>query len=495
MHLSIEDITEYTGGIVLVPGMLDAYASGMTWDSREVKPGDLFVALTGDRVDGHDFAASACRSGAVAVLVSRELDEATMETLHLASCAVIKVADTALALVDLAREWRGHLEGVVVAITGSSGKTTTKNLVRDVLSSAMDVVATLANQNNELGVPRTLLNAAEDTDAVVVEMGMRGMGQLQQLCDFVRPDMGLVTNVGTSHIELLGSRENIALAKGEMLDALPAGGIAFLNADDDYTSFLLEELKLGDRGVRTVFYDGTGAWRNVDELGIWVNADPFVWASDITYDGEGRASFTMNAYQFEEMGLPQVNGKHACTLELRGAHNVVNACAAAAVGLALGMTLEQCCAALAKAQPEQGRQEVLRVPCGATVVDDSYNANPDSMRASLATFSTMDVPGRRIAVLGDMGELGDYSEEGHRIVGAAAAASGLDALVCVGALAQGIAQAAREAGFPDDAICCVKTAHDAVPVVQAMQPSTGDAVLVKASHSMELNRVVEGLMA
>jgi UDP-N-acetylmuramoyl-tripeptide--D-alanyl-D-alanine ligase len=356
-------------------------------------------------------------------------------------------------------------------------------------------VATRANQNNELGVPRTLLAAHEDTDAVVVEMGMRGMGQIQSLASFVRPDMGLITNVGTSHIELLGSRENIALAKGELFDALPAGGIAFVNADDEYIPFLLEELQLQDRGVRVVFYDGTGAWRNADELGIWVNADPFVWASDITYDGEGRASFTMNAYQFEEMGLPQVNGKHACTLELRGAHNVVNACAAASVGLALGMTLEQCCAALAKAQPEQGRQVVQQLPCGATVVDDSYNANPDSMRASLSMFATMDVPGRRIAVLGDMGELGDYSEEGHRIVGTAAAKADLDALVCVGTLAQGIAAAAREAGFAADAIQCVKTAHDAVPVVRAMQPSTGDAVLVKASHSMELNRVVEGLMA
>ena len=495
MHLSIEEIASFTRGIVLNPSEPGAMATGITWDSREVNPGDLYVALPGEHVDGHDYAEEACRSGAVAVLVSHELDEAAMEALHIASCAVIEVADTTHALTDLAREWRGFLDGVVIGITGSSGKTTTKNLVRDVLSSAMDVVATRANQNNELGVPRTLLSANEDTDAVVVEMGMRGMGQIQSLAEFVRPDMGLITNVGTCHIELLGSQENIALAKGELFDALPAGGIAFVNADDDYMPFLLNELQLHDRGVRVVFYDGSGAFRHADELGIWHNADPFVWASDVSYDNQGRPSFTLNARHFAEMGLPDADTSASCTMELRGAHNVGNACAAASVGLAMGMTVDQCCAALAKAQPEQGRQMVITVPSGATVVDDSYNANPDSMRASLSVFATMDVPGRRIAVLGNMAELGDYSEEGHRLVGEAAAAAGLDALICVGKLARTIAGSAQAAGFPPEAITMVKTAHDAVPVLLALKPATGDAVLVKASHSMELNRVVEGLMA
>ena len=494
MHLSIEEIAEFCAGVIEAPGALDAMVAGVTWDSREVKHGDLYVAIPGNRVDGHDFVAAACDAGAVAVLVSHDLDEAVMEKLHFASCAVVKVADTAQALVDLARGWRGCIAGSVVGITGSSGKTTTKNLVRDVLASAMDVTATKANQNNELGVPRTVLAADEDTDAVVVEMGMRGEGQIAALCSFVKPDMGLVTNVGTSHIELLGSRENIALAKGELLDALPAGGIAFLNAEDDYTHFLVEELQLDDRGVRTVFYAGNDDFTNTGELGVFQNADPFVWADAISYDDEGRPTFTVHARHFEEMGLPEVNGDVECTLQLRGAHNVTNACAATAVGLAMGMSLSQCCAALADAQPERGRQQVLRIEPGITIVDDSYNANPDSMKAALSMFASMDVAGKRIAVLGDMGELGDYSEEGHMQVGRIAAKSGLDALVCVGTKARGIAEAAREAGFPADAITEVKTAHDAVPVVRAML-GEGDAVLAKASHSMELNRVVEGLMA
>ena len=494
MHLSIEEIAEYCAGVVVAPGRPDTPATGITWDSREVKPGDLFVALPGDRVDGHDFVSIASDMGAVCVLVSRDLDGATMDRLHQDACGVVWVADTAAALVALARGWRGYLTGTVVGITGSSGKTTTKNLVRDVLSSAMSTVATKANQNNELGVPRTLLNAAEETDAVVVEMGMRGMGQIATLCEFVKPDMGLITNVGTSHIELLGSRENIALAKGELFDALPAGGIAFVNADDDYMQFLLNELQLDDRGVRTVFYDGTGEFRHADELGIWQNADPFVWASDISYDAMGHPTFTMHARHFAEMGLPELDEDATCTLQLQGAHNVVNACAATAVGLAFGMSLTQCSAALAQAQPEQGRQQMRQAPGGILVVDDSYNANPDSMKASLAMFSTMDVTGKRIAVLGDMGELGDYSDEGHALVGTVAADSGLDYLVCVGTSAAGIAQAARDAGFDAARIYEVKTAHDAVPVVKELA-AEGDAVLVKASHSMELHRVAEGLMS
>ena len=494
MHLSIEEIAEYCAGVIVAPGRPDTKATGITWDSREVKPGDLFVALPGDRVDGHDFISYASDAGAVCVLVSRDLDEVMMDRLHQDACGVVWVADTAAALVSLARGWRGYLTGSVVGITGSSGKTTTKNLVRDVLSSAMETVATKANQNNELGVPRTVLSAGEETDAVVVEMGMRGMGQIAQLCEYVKPDMGLITNVGTSHIELLGSRENIALAKGELFDALPAGGIAFVNADDDYMQFLLNELQLDDRGVRTVFYDGTGAFRHAEELGIWQNADPFVWASDISYDAMGHPSFTLHARHFAEMGLPELDEDEPCSLQLQGAHNVVNACAATAVGLAFGMSLAQCSAALHDAQPEQGRQQVLHAPGDVLIIDDSYNANPDSMRVSLATFATMDVAGRRIAVLGDMGELGDYSDEGHALVGKEAARAGLDYLVCVGGRAEGIAQAAREAGFPSDAITEVKTAHDAVPVVRSLA-AAGDAVLVKASHSMELHRVSEGLMS
>ena len=236
MRLPIGKIAEYTSADYLVePRDLEKEACGITWDSREVKPGFVYVALPGERVDGHDFVESALRSGAVAALVMHELSDAALETAKAEGAAILRVDETAQAFTALARGWRGHLQGKVIALTGSMGKTTTKNLVRDVLSTTFNTVATKANQNNELGVPRTLLEANADTEFVVVEMGMRGLGQLEELCSFVKPDISLITNVGECHMELLGSKENIARAKAEVLDALTEGsGIAVLNAADGY---------------------------------------------------------------------------------------------------------------------------------------------------------------------------------------------------------------------------------------------------------------------
>ena len=218
MRLNHKQIAACTGGsFVVEPLDPRALATGLTWDSRDAKPGDVYVALPGERVDGHDFVGAALSGGAVCALVMQPLDEAVRMLAAELGASVIEVPDTAHAVADIAREWRSHLHGRVIALTGSTGKTTTKNLVRDVLASTLSTVATAGNQNNELGVPKTLLAAEQDTQAVVVEMGMRGAGQLADLCDYVRPDWGLVVNVGESHIELLGSRENIARAKAELL--------------------------------------------------------------------------------------------------------------------------------------------------------------------------------------------------------------------------------------------------------------------------------------
>ncbi|MBR0404402.1 MAG: UDP-N-acetylmuramoyl-tripeptide--D-alanyl-D-alanine ligase [Eggerthellaceae bacterium] len=459
--------------------------TGITWDSREVKSGDLYVALPGERVDGHDFAAAAVAAGAAAVMVQKPVE---------VDAPVVLVDSTAQALVDLATYWRGRLAGTVIGLTGSTGKTTTKNLVRDVLASAGSVVATIANQNNELGVPRTLLAAEADTNAVVVEMGMRGSGQIAELCAYAKPDWGLITNVGESHIELLGSRDAIAYAKDELFESLPDDrGIAFVNAADDYAVELVRHARLAERGVRCVFFEGGNAWKHADELGIFEEKQPFVWASDVFLDAEGRPLFIMHAENFESIGMPEANGVMRCMLELRGIHNVSNACSAAAVGLAVGMTLEQCCEALSASQPEQGRQQVHRCENGLLVVDDSYNANPDSMSASLATFATMDIAGRRIAVLGDMLELGKFAQEAHEEIGFKAASSNLDMLVCVGDLGRYIASSACRAGMPADAVKTCADAQEALDLlVDIVAPQ--DAVLVKASHSIGLNLVAKGLV-
>lgn len=491
MRLNAKQIAACTGGAFVVEP-LDARAlvTGLTWDSRDARAGDVYVALPGERVDGHDFIGAALRGGAVCALVMQPLDEAVRVLATELGACIIEVPDTAHAVADIAAEWRGHLHGRVIALTGSTGKTTTKNLVRDVLASTLTVVATAGNQNNELGVPKTLLAAEQDTQAVVVEMGMRGAGQLADLCDYVRPDWGLVVNVGESHIELLGSRENIARAKAELLCALPEGtGRAFVNADDDYADFVREHARLDARRVETVLFDGSAA---AAERRAGADATrPAVWAEQVELDEQGRPRFELHAVGFD--GADGAEEGAPCALTLRGLHNVSNACAAAAVGRACGIPLAVCADALAHAEPEAGRQEVVRARGGFTVVNDAYNANPDSMRASLATFCALDVPGKHVAVLGDMGELGSYAPACHAGIGTFAATLPLDRLVCVGELSLHIADAAERAGMEPDRIVRAGSLSEVFGDLDTcVEP--GDAVLVKASHFMGLERVVEGLV-
>lgn len=507
MRLSVAEIAGAVGGTY---AGADATVEGVNWDSRLVQAGDMYVALPGERVDGHDFVGAAAANGAACALVTHEVE---------ADIPLIVVDDTAAALTRLSAYWRSKLEGVVIGLTGSVGKTSTKNLVRDVLSHAHSVVATLANQNNELGVPNTLLAADVDTDAVVVEMGMRGRGQIIELCEIARPDWGIITNVGESHIELLGSRDNIARAKAELFECLPDGrGIAFVNASDDYASQVCEFAKLDERNITTVFYGGISASGDA----------PSVWASEVEFDDEGRPSFTLCAKnmpidcceghpsmsdsaatnpessfrlgEHKRMGgcpsqqFDRLTGDIVCKLELRGAHSVTNACAAAAVGLVSGMTLEQVRDALAAAQPEKGRQQITHTQAGITVFDDSYNASPDSMQASLNTFTSMAVEGKRVAVLGDMLELGDFSKECHERVGIMAANAHVDRLVCVGELSRHMARAAEEAGIDPQAIQTCDNAEEALALIlPILEP--GDAVLAKASHSIGLDRIVKGLVS
>jgi len=485
MNLSLAEIAQAVGADQLAAPLRDVRVTGLTWDSRSVAPGDLYVALPGERVDGHDFVESAIDAGAVAVVATRPIESVV---------PVFVVEDATRAITDLAVYWRGRLTSTVIGITGSSGKTTTKNLVRDVLSRELSVVATKANQNNELGVPATLLSADADTQAVVVEMGMRGLGQIAELTEIAKPNWGLVTNVGTSHMELLGSREAIAQAKAELYDALPdSQGLAFVNADDDFAATMRASARLEERGVGIVCYSVSGSVAEPEAFTDYDASYPFVWASDVEFDELARPTFTINAVGFEQIELAAANGSQRCSIDMRGWHNVSNACAAAAVGLASGMSLASCCAALEAAQPEAGRQRVLKSPEGVTVVDDAYNANPDSMAASLAMFSALGVPGRKVAVLGDMLELGELAGVSHQRVGELAFSSGVDSLVCVGPLSRLIAGAALEAGMDAAAVTVCEDASAALETVQGFVGS-GDAVLVKASHSIGLDKVVEGLV-
>ena len=473
MRFNAEQICRATGGAMLVEQTGEVCdLTGLSWDSRTVQPGYVYAALPGQRVDGHDFLPQAFSAGAALALVSRDLTESESEAAHAAHAAVVKVDDVARAISDLAAAWRDVLKAEIVGVTGSVGKTTTRSLIYGVLASAFEADCTKGNFNNELGMPYTLLQTEPSCEVLVLEMGMDGLGQIADLARIARPKYGVITNVGVSHLERLGTRDNIARAKAEMVEGLPDGeGVAFLQADGEYTDFIIEHARAVERGIRIVRFDGTAE-----------NSD--VYATDIAVDDQGRPSFTLNA-----------RGESAsCTLSVRGVHNVTNACAAAAVGLEFGIALDQVAAALSGVEPESGRQALKRSSRGFLVFDDAYNASPESMAAALNVLASFSASGRRIAVLGDMGELGSAEVEGHINTGKAAAQAGIDMLVCVGAMSRYIADAARKGGMAVKSVIEVADADAAAAtVLDIAQP--GDVVLVKASHFMGLDRVVERVVS
>lgn len=480
MKFSIHEITQACANArIVAEGGPDSFVTDVSWDSRQVHPGDLYISIPGAHVDGNDFVCDAIGAGAACALMTRAPHQEEIDAARAHQAGIVVCDDAMEAIVDLARTWRTHMNGRVIGVTGSTGKTTTKNLLGAVLAKAGTVVVTRGNQNNELGVPATILHAHTDTSSVVVEMGMRGLGQLSAMCAYVRPQMALITNVGTSHIELLGSRENIARAKSEIIDGLPDTGTAFLNVSGDFTRRIYEK-HIQSTHKACIFFDGSGE----DPLNTISGLTPQVYAKDISFDENGCATFT----------LCTPNSQAKCTLQIPGAHNVHNACAAAAVGYACGIHADDLSQALSSVIPMKGRDKLIHARGGYIVIDDAYNANPDSMRASLETFKKMDINGRKIAVLGDMGELGDYAKKGHFDTGICAASANIDYLICVGVLSRDIARGASHAGMDATKVFCIDDADGALALIEKLHITPNDAILVKASHSTGLDRVVEGLV-
>jgi UDP-N-acetylmuramoyl-tripeptide--D-alanyl-D-alanine ligase len=463
---AIDRIVSATGGTLLA-GSRDVVGNGVVVDSREVTPGCIFVALPGERVDGHDYLIAAIDDGARVVVVSRPEDEIAPALAHAMEhdVAVVRVNDCVVAVGDLARYHRMRLHCAVVGVTGSTGKTTTKDFLDAVLSSTLRVVSTQGNRNNELGVPLTVLRASADTDVLVVEMGMRGLGQIAALCAVARPTVALVTNVGVTHIELLGTQEAVASAKGELVRALEPDGAAFLNGDDAYSETIAETSQ-----APVTLYGLSDACT--------------VRAENIEVDAMSRASFDLIAGE----GTIQVS------LSVPGRHNVYNALAAAAVGLHLGVPLDRLSDALCAATVSAMRMEVFTSADGVTVINDAYNANPVSMQAAVLTLAEMDSASRRIAVLGDMAELGSLTELAHFRIGESVARLPIDELVSVGPRARHIADGARAEGMPADRIHSCETAEEAAEVLRGTV-GHNDAVLVKASRVMGLESVVEEIVS
>ncbi len=456
---SLAAVAAAVGGQVEPVAAEGTPATGAVVDSRLARSGDVFFALPGERTDGHAFVADATARGAVAAVVAGRAEVASVT-----GAAVIRVDDPARALLDLAADERSTMGVPVVGITGSTGKTCTKDLLAAVLGRRMAVTSSRASFNNEVGLPLTILGADAATQVLVCEMGARGVGHIRRLCQVARPTVGVVTNVGVAHLELFGSREAIREAKAELPEALPADGTAILNEDDAI--------------VRS--YAARTPARAVT-FGRSPDAD--VRAEDVTVDAAtGRATFRLRTPA----------GDADVRLAVPGEHMVSNALAAAAAALTLGLTPDDVAAGLAEASVSAGRMDVFEAGAGIRVIDDAYNANPTSMAAALKALRTMAAGARTVAVLGGMAELGPIAGEEHERVGELVARLGIDVLVAVGPDAARIAAGAEREGVePGRVLRCADVSGALAAVAGVLEP--GDLVLVKASRVEGLDRVADAL--
>jgi UDP-N-acetylmuramoyl-tripeptide--D-alanyl-D-alanine ligase len=460
--LTLAEIAAITGGSVTPGGEAGpgAVVTGpVVIDSRRVTPGALFAALAGERADGHDFAAAAAAAGAAAVLASRPVP----------GVPAVVVPDVTAALAALARAVLGRLPGVIVAgITGSSGKTSTKDLAAQLAERLGPTVAPEGSYNNELGLPLTVLRADASTRYLILELSARGPGHIAALCDIAPPRIGAVLNVGRAHAGEFGSIDAVAKAKGELPEALPADGVAILNSADPRVLAMAARTP-----ARIITFSAEPA------------SDANVRAADIRLDELGRASFL----------LQMPGGIAPVTLRLHGAHHVPNALAAAAIAAELGMDTPAIADALSNATSRsKWRMELRERPDGVLVVNDAYNANPESMRAAIDALGHIARGGRRgFAVLGHMAELGDIAAESHEEAGRLAAQAGVAGLIAVGEQARPVLDGARaQPGWRGEAIA-VPDARAAVGALRnLLRP--GDVVLVKASRAAGLTEVAAGLL-
>jgi UDP-N-acetylmuramoyl-tripeptide--D-alanyl-D-alanine ligase len=450
----------WTGG-ELVRGSGEAELRGVSIDSRTLAPGELFVAIAGPRHDGHDHLAEAVARGAAGALVQcgRSLPEGLP-----AGFPLVAVDDTTRALGALASGHRAGFAGPVVGITGSNGKTTTKEMCAAILGEAGPCLRTEGNLNNHYGVPLTLLRRAPQDRSAVVEVGMNHRGEIAPLAAIVRPTVAVVTNVGTAHLEHLGSRDEIAREKGDLLAALEPSGTGVIPADDAYADALAARV----RGRVVRFGRAAGA----DVRAAAVAEEP-------------------GGHRFE---LETPAGRAGVRVAGLGETAIANALAAAAAALAAGASLNHVAAGLARHRPVAGRLERRELPNGAVLVDDSYNANPQSMEVALRLLAGAAGARRRIAVLGDMGELGVTSEKAHRETGRLAAQLGIDLLFALGSQAERVAAGAREARMSPARIV-VGESHEEVARRLRGELAAGDWVLVKGSRSMRMERIAEALGA
>lgn len=433
--------------------------SGISIDSRSVHAGEMFVAIRGEQFDGHNFISKAVENGAAAIVVNRHWAENNAAMMVSVTIPRIVVEDTAHALGALANVYRNKFDIPILVVGGSNGKTTTKEMIRSVLSAKYSVLCTEGNLNNHIGVPETLFRLEKKHDIAVIEIGTNHPGEIEYLCSIVEPTCGIVTNIGREHLEFFGSLEGVAKAEAEMFAWLAAHhGIMFVNGDDEYLSAASRKMK------KRILYGFSARGAAVK-------------ASSLSFDGIGRATFLVKYKTTRAMKI---------SIDVPGEHNAKNTLAAAVVGLYFKVAPDKIQHSLKVFQAANKRMQIVRIG-GITIINDTYNSNPDSVLAALKTMKSLRVAGRRIAVLGDMLELGASAEALHKQIGKVAATYRVDILLTYGKLSHATYEAATSAtkSHFETKSGLIEFLTDTV--------AAGDVVLVKGSRGMKMEEVVEAL--
>jgi UDP-N-acetylmuramoyl-tripeptide--D-alanyl-D-alanine ligase len=454
--LTIATVIEATEG-VLVQGDPQTPLAGVSTDSRSIRPGELFFALRGERFDGHYFVAEALQRGGRGAVVDQQGHGIADETI-----AIIQVADTLQALGNLANLWRRKHPIPLIAVVGSNGKTTTKEMVAGILERKDTVLKNPGNLNNLIGLPLSLLRMNAKDRMAVLEMGMNRTGEIRRLTQIAEPDVGILTNIGPVHLEGLGSIDGVMKAKGELLEGMGSHGRLIYNADDPR----VVELSTGFRGAKTSFgIKNPADWRGTD---LFTRED-------------GGVSFRLTG----------PFGGIAIALRLIGGHQVYNALAAATATSHLGIEIAVIKEGLEAFQPLPMRMELITLGKGIKIINDAYNANPPSMESALRTLAEV-TEGRKIAVIGDMWELGEFAQQAHQELGRQVKEYGVDLLFLLGQFASQVAHGAQEAGMPSEAIYIGEDQH-AVSFRLARTLQKGDWVLVKGSRIMIMDKIITEL--
>jgi len=452
--LNLKELVKAINCTKIYDGQTEELFNSISTDTRKIKKGDLFFALKGELFDAHNFLEEAVKSGAGALVVSEKMEKKY-------PVPVLLVKDTLKALQDLASYNRKQFKIPIIGITGSNGKTTTKDMVEAVLSQKFKTLKTQGNFNNEIGLPLTLLELDDSFEVAVIEMGMRGLGEIDLLSKITKPTATIITSIGETHLEGLGSIENIAMAKSEILNHLSKDGVAFFNGEDQWVQKVAE----GFAGNKK-FYGFNSSFN--------------LWAENAkTLDNEGQV-FTVHAgEEKEEIFIP-----------LYGSHNVLNSLAAISVGYQMGLNLADIAGGLKNLKLSAMRLEIIETG-KFKIINDAYNASPASVKASLQILKEVGQKKRTIAVLGDMYELGERAKAGHQEVGAAVVREGINKLIAVGNMAKYIVEGARNEGMSSKHLFCCETKDEAREILEEIGRKD-DVILLKGSRGMKMEEMIQG---